>query len=206
MGMWCFDLYGHDTTERISVGYGPRPLRYWDLQRFPGPSLWTDCLGLSERKLVFLPPDLLQLLYERFRVANPSGLSVGEMNELEARFSQGMTPAQRDALYEQRKFFVNITGTDEERGYPHLRRYLPEVFDLSRLCEIAADPWLDAHLLGTVAPTLPLGTEAGGQVDAYGYRVVSPQGRSERWWPQWRAYCDALGSTQGAGGGAHVVR
>lgn len=200
MGMWCFDLYGHDTTERISVGYGPRPMRYWDLQRFPGPSLWTDCLGQAERRRILLPPDLLELLYGRFRAANPSGMSIGELNELEERFAQGMTPAQRDELYEQRKFFVDITGTDEEQGYPHLRRYLPEVFDRDRVRRMAADPWLDADLLGTVASTLPLGTEVGGEVNADGYRVVSPQGRSERWWPQWRAYCDALGCPRGMGG------
>lgn len=193
MGMWSFCLYGKNSKEEIPIGYGPRLMVHWSLPFFPGPTVWANFLGHPERKLVFLPPDLLELLYSRFGAANPDGIVIGELGELEARFSpEGKTALEIEGLYEARKLFVSLTLTDEEQGYPHLRRYLPEVFDQPRLLEMVADPWLDVQLLDAVAPTLPLGDEAGGEADAHGYRPVSPQGRSERWWPQWRTYCDEL--------------
>lgn len=174
MAMGSFCLYGCNTTEALALGCGPQAQRHWSLPQFPGPDLWTHWLGLPQRRRVYLPLDLLLLLYERFYRANPDGLAIVEAAELASR------PVR-----------THLTRTDPERGYPHLRRYLPEVFDLRLLSEIAADPWLDAQLLAQIAPTLPAGEEGWG-TDAHGQRVVSPLGRSERWWPQWRAYCESL--------------
>lgn len=197
MANFDFCLYGHDTKEEVSIGYGPQVMRQWSLEKFPGPYFFTDWLGLPERKLIFLPPDILQLLYARFRAANPSGVSIAEISELEGRFAPDLTVSQCDELYDQRKLFVGIADTDAAQGYPHLRRYMPELFDLQQLEVLATDPWLDAELLAKVAPTLRPDGEAGG-VSEQGYRIISPQGRSERWWPQWRAYCDALRGHQSA--------
>jgi hypothetical protein len=172
--MWSFCLYGRNTTETVALGCGPQAMRHWSLPQFPGPDLWTHWLGLPERRRVYLPLDLLLLLYERFYAANPDGLAIVEVGELQARLVR-----------------TSLTCTDQDRGYPHLRRYLPEVFDPRLLREIADDPWLDAHLLAEVAPMLPAGEEGWG-VDAHGQRIVSPLGRSERWWPQWRDYCESL--------------
>ncbi|HET7862827.1 MAG TPA: hypothetical protein VFL86_00335 [Burkholderiaceae bacterium] len=174
MGMESFFLYGHNTAETMAVGCGPQAMRHWSLPQFPGPDLWTHGLGLAERRRVYLPLDLLLLLYERFYAANPDGLAIMAAGEVQS------CPVR-----------TCLTGTGPERGYPQLRRYLPELFDLRLLREIAADPWLDAQLLAEVAPLLPAGEECWG-VDAQGQHVISPLGRSERWWPQWRAYCEAL--------------
>lgn len=174
MGMGSFFLYGGNTAETMALGRGPQAMRHWSLPQFPGPDLWTHGLGLQERRRVYLPLDLLLLLYERFYAANPDGLAIMEAGELQSR------PVR-----------ASLTCNGPERGYPQLRRYLPELFDLRLLREIAADPWLDAQLLAEVAPMLPAGEEGWG-VDAHGQCVISPLGRSERWWPQWRAYCEAL--------------
>jgi hypothetical protein len=193
MGMWVYCLYGHNTTEEIPIGYGPRPMAHWPLSSFRGPCVWTNLLGLPERKLVMLPPDLLSLLYQRFKAANPDGTTIGELEELHARFAPaGKTPQELDELCEQRELFVSLTHQDEDQGYPHLRPYLPELFLSDWLRAIAADPWLDAHLLDKAAATLPADGEACGEITSTGYRVVVPEGRCERWWPQWRMYCDTL--------------
>ncbi len=183
MAMGSFFLYGSNTAETMALGRGPQAMRNWSLPQFPGPDLWTHGLGLAERRRVYLPLDLLLLLYERFYAANPDGLAIMEAGELQSR------PVR-----------ATLTCTGPERGYPQLRRYLPELFDLRLLREIAADPWLDAQLLAEIAPTLPAGEEGWG-VDAHGRCIVSPLGRSERWWPQWRAYCEALAHGDGLEGG-----
>lgn len=192
MAMHGFCLYGYDTTQSIWIGSGPSVMSHWKLENFPGPTLQAQWLGHAARKSLYLPQDLLLLLYERFRSRNPGGVSVAYMTELEARFAAHMSSQECDALYEQRKIFVDLVLSDEDQGYPHLRPYLPEVFERQRLQEIAADPWLDAHLLATVAPTLSSDGEAtNGLAKDIGH-IISPAGRSERWWPQWRSYCDAL--------------
>lgn len=174
MGMGSFFLYGRNTAETVALGRGPQDMRHWSLPQFPGPDLWTHGLGLAERRRVYLPLDLLLLLYERFYGANPDGVAIMEARDLQS------CPVR-----------ASLTCSGPERGYPQLRRYLPELFELRLLREMASDPWLDAQLLAEVAPLLPAGEEGWG-VDAQGRCVISPLGRSERWWPQWRAYCEAL--------------
>jgi hypothetical protein len=192
MAMHSFCLYGHNTTQYICLGDGPSAMEGWSLDRFPGPTLLTDWLGVPPRKWLLLPPDLLQLLYDRFRQANPAGVSVARLNELEERFAPEMPHEECTRLFDERTMFVGITLTDRDKGYPHLRPYLPEVFDMEVLLCLADDPWLDAALLAKVGPGLPPDGEITEGQTADGRRIISSQGRSERWWPQWRAYCDAL--------------
>lgn len=202
MAMHAFCLYGRDTAQSIWIGSGPSVMIHWGLQDFPGPTLQAQWIGYAEKKSVFLPQDLLLLLYERFRSKNPGGVSIAYMSELEERFAPSLSSQECEMLYEQRKMFVDLILTDEGRGYPHLRSYLPEVFERQRLQEIALDPWLDANLLAVVAPTLSPDGESINGLTTDLDRLVSPEGRSERWWPQWRAYCDALGTTRGTDDGA----
>ena len=89
----------------------------------------------------------------------------------------GLTRKELDKLQAERKIFVNLFLTDPEAGYPHARKYLPELFEPGMIDKMAADPWLNVRLLG----------------EARKKRIVATaSGDAARWSPEWRAYCDRL--------------
>lgn len=148
-----------------------------------GPIIRLDYVGYPRERYVYLPPDLLELLYKRFEKANPSGVAVvaGDEDLLIAR--RRYSDEELDALYEQRKAFVTINVEEAWMGYPHMRTFLPELYDPNVQERLANDPWLDCRLLRSAEK---LGPFNGGIPDNLWVD------RSSRWSPEWRAYCDAL--------------
>lgn len=180
--------FGHDCLNMILVGDGRGAWRRWGLMDHEGPLIRLDFLGHPARRLSYLPLDLLELLYERFRQANPSGVSLVADYDYMPIALLRHSEEELDALYEQRKALVDITLDDEWNGYPHMRPYLPELYDPATIERLANDPWLDYGLLSRAEH---LGPEKGG---------IRPDlwvDRSARWSPEWRAYCDKLKASSG---------
>jgi hypothetical protein len=72
---------------------------------------------------------------------------------------------------------VNLTFTNEDAGYPHLKKYLPEIFDGKVIEKMASNPWLDVHLLGrAIAKKI----------------VPSTLEFSPRWSHEWKKYADEM--------------
>ncbi len=172
--MYSWDMLGLDTLETIDVGEGRSEL---PLEMRAGPKVWHCELGGDSNKLFYLYPEHLKLLYDRFKQANPKGVVFGPENSFDEYAPPGLTKREMDKLQEDRKIFVSLFLTDEGSGYPHARKYLPELFEPGTIDKMAADPWLNVHLLGEAIKT--------GDVPA-------GSGDSSRWSPEWRAYCDRL--------------
>jgi hypothetical protein len=172
-------LFGKSTFEILPISQGTRYRLDWALDKHPGPVIhWRD-LGRKSRDASYLYRRDLDLLYARFRQHNPLGVSI-EINDMYENYApQGLSEEQIDELYEQRKIFVNLIYTDDEKGYPHLRRYLPELFETDLLDRMEQDPWLDRNLL----------TEAvyKGHVPS---RLEDTIAEDPRWTKEWRLYCD----------------
>jgi len=172
-----FVLFGKDTLKTIDVSYGGPYRSKWNLEQHPGPEV-RPCYLLGQQgtgPFYYLYPEHLELLYERFRRDNPSGVELMDDNEIDLRYAKGLDPETYDRLLDERKIFVGLDSTDEELGYPHLRPYLPEIFEPEMVRRMEADPWLDAWLLQAAI--------AKGQVpDRRDYHP--------RWSPEWRAYCE----------------
>jgi hypothetical protein len=179
-----YHYFGYDTLSSILVGNGRGAWRRWGLMDHEGPFFNLSYLGYPATRYVYLPIDLLELLYARFRQANPSGVALhSDYAQGEALALRRYTEGELDTLRDQRKVFVTIDLDDDEEGYPHMRSYLPELFEPSTIERLASDPWLDEGLLTHAEH---LGLDKGG---------ISPNlwvDRSARWSPEWRAYCDNL--------------
>jgi hypothetical protein len=176
--MYAWSLLGLDTLERIGIDYGRGDA--YDALPFelrPGPKITPYYLGRPPGKLLFLYPEHLKLVYDRLRAANPKGVVLVAGEGFEKYAPPGLTKKELDKLEEERKIFVDPFMTDATLGYPHARKYLPELFEPGMIDRMAADPWLDILLLGKAIKE--------GAV---------PDGPSEssRWSPEWRAYCDRL--------------
>jgi hypothetical protein len=171
-------MIGLNTLERISVDYGRGDAfdrLPWDLRA--GPTIWHSDMGGDSDKVLFLYPDHLKLLYDRFEKANPKGVALVAGDGFDAYAPPGHTIKELDKLEEERKIFVNLFMTDAALGYPHARKYLPELFEPGLIDQMAADPWLNVKLLGKAI-------KEG--------HVPDEPGNSSRWSPEWRAYCDRL--------------
>lgn len=176
--MYSWNMLGLDTLELIGVDYGRgKSFENLPFEMRPGPKIWLCDLGIKSDKLLYLYPEHLNLLYERFKAANPKGVVFGPDDFEEDYAPAGYSKKELDKLEEDRKIFVNLFLTDENQGYPHARKYLPELFEPETLCKMAADPWLNVDLLGQAEK------EA---------KVPFAPGESSRWSPEWRAYCDRL--------------
>jgi hypothetical protein len=155
----------------------PLYAKHWTLEQFPGPSILTSELGSEQGKLIFLPIIYLNRLYDRFRAANADGTCICIDESYYNYLSRKYTPEQEEELYAERKLLVDITETDADKGLPHLRRYLPEIFDPKVITTLEQDIWLNIDMMGHALRT--------GAIKATGDQDV-------RWSPEWRAYCDRL--------------
>ena len=171
--MRTLNMFGRDTFEIVTIDDDGR--RVPPLETCGGPKIWSSDLGASSHKLLYLYPEHLKLLYDRFKAANPKGVVIGPENSFDEYAPPGRTEAELNKLEEERKIFVDLFLTDEEQGYPHARKYLPELFEPGMIDKMAADPWLNVRLLGQAV-----------KEDA----VPAGPGKSNRWSPEWRAYCD----------------
>jgi hypothetical protein len=172
--MYSWNMLGLDTLERITIGEGGGDL---PLELREGPKVWHCDLGGNSDKLLYLYPSHLKLLYERFKEANPKGVVSGAGDFFDAYAPPGLAAEKLDKLEEEGKIFVNIFYKDPEHGYPHARKYLPELLEPALIDRMAADPWLNVRLLDKA--------EKEG-------RVPKELGEAARWSPEWRAYCDKL--------------
>lgn len=177
--------FGVDTLNSILVCNGGRGAwRRWSLMDHEGPYFRLEYLGYSRKRCVYLPPDLLRLLYQRFAAANPSGAHLhSSFEEGEAIALERYGEERLDDLYDQKKVLFNIDLELDDEGYPRMRPYLPELFEPAVIERLANDPWLDLELFNKAQA---LGVEKGG---------ISPNlwvDRSARWSPEWREYCDKL--------------
>lgn len=166
----------------IHVGEGRGAWRSWGLMDHEGPRLRLKALGSSIDRRVFLPNDLLVLLYRRFAEANPSGTSLVSDEEYLSIALQSHSSEEIERLAEERKALQNIDLWEPSSpNYPLLRPYLPEIFEPQTLEVLADDPFLDSELLGIAEI---LGEEGGG---------IRPDlwvDRAARWSPEWRDFCD----------------
>jgi hypothetical protein len=177
--MYSWNMLGLDTLEMISVDYGKgEAFENLPFELRPGPTIDPTDFGKRPFKMLFLYPEHLDLLYRRFKQANPKGIVfIASDDDFTPFAPPGLTKKELDKLEEERKIFVNIFSTDASLGCPHVRKYLPELFEPGTIEEMAADPWLDSHLLATAL-------EKG--------IVPRNPGESSRWSSEWRAYCNDL--------------
>ncbi|WP_395351208.1 hypothetical protein [Variovorax sp. UC122_21] len=182
---YCY--WGHDTLTDIWVGEGRSSWVRWGLMDHRGSFFRLDYLGYPTERHVYLPMDLLELLYERFRQANPSGVTLDANDLFEAGLkNQGrFTEQEMDEMYDRREALFSINVERSEEGYPHVRSYLPELFEAATVRRLASDPWLDMSLLQRAEF---LGPDRGGM------RHDLWIDRSARWSMEWRAFCDQLTS------------
>jgi hypothetical protein len=173
--MYSWAICGLDTLETITIEDDGR--KALPLELCGGPKVWPSAFGRDGGKTLYLYPEHLKLLYERFKNANPKGVVLGPENSFDEYAPPELTEKELERLEAERKIFVDLFLTDEDRGYPHARRYLPELFEPETIDKMASDPWLNAHLLGKAVRE---GT------------VPSRWETSDRWSPEWRAYCDRL--------------
>jgi hypothetical protein len=149
-----------------------------------GPIVDLQYLGYKHPGHVYLPMDLLQLLYKRFAAANPSGVSL-EVNEGDwilalHRFG---SQEQVDAHYEDRTALVSISVVDAELGYTFMRPYLPELFEAKTVDRLANDASLSWELLSWAESQ---GPGNGGIPEDLWVE------RASRWSDEWRVYCGNL--------------
>jgi hypothetical protein len=171
-------MLGLNTSERIGIDYGGgKDFENAPFEGHPGPKIWLSDLGEESDKILYLYPEHLKLLYERFKAANPKGVIFGAQDFFDDYAPAGYSKKELDRLEEERKIFVDLFKTDASKGYPHARKYLPELFEPETIGTMAADPWLNVDLLGEA--------EKEG-------KVPLARGESSRWSLEWRAYCDRL--------------
>jgi len=178
------DYFGHDTLTKIGVGRGRGAWRRWGLMDHTGPLFRLEDLGYPGKRYVYLPVDLLELLYARFRAANPSGVTLTTDDSVELMILRDRyTEVEMLEMHEQGRAFFRIDVEAHWEGYPHVRPYLPELYEPATIERLANDPWLDYQLLEWAEF---LGPDRGG------IRHDLWVDRSARWSPEWRAFCDKL--------------
>lgn len=178
--------FGHDTLTKILIGSGRSAWRAWNLGDHEGPIIYLGYLGGMAGRYAYLTKELLDLLYQRFQQANPSGATLFGGDLFEENFLSGkFSEKKQEEMYEKRIALFSINVEDSEKMYPHLRPYLPELFAPSTIEGLARDPWLDPELLMRAQN---LGLERGG--------IASNlwKDRSARWSPEWREFCQSLSS------------
>jgi hypothetical protein len=171
-----FDLLGLDTLELIVLGDEKSAADAWGVHDFGGPVINLAILGAAtQRRLVYLPKDLLEKLYERFALANPSGTRIIIDSQFEDYAPAGLTEADKDRLYEEGKLFLGIPRG--RAGHLRLRELLPELDDPIVRERLASDPALDLELMRRAYQEGALSLDYGP--------------RHKRWLPEWDAYVAA---------------
>ncbi|ARN82181.1 hypothetical protein [Methylocystis bryophila] len=174
-----FNLLGLDTFDILGVGYGGgREFEAMPLAQREGPKIWSRFFGVRPSRVLYLSPEQLDLLYNRFAAANPKGVVSGAGDDFYRAFAPDhLTRQEVDRLEDEGKIFIHVFDEEMQHGFPHVRRYLPELFEPGVVEKMHRDPWLHVHLLG--------------QAIREGVVPDGP-GESSRWSPEWRAYCDRL--------------
>lgn len=173
------NLIGLDTLEIIGVGDG----RGDDFDAMPieqreGPKISSYYFGFQPGRVLYLYPEQLDLLYKRFKEANPSGVVSGSGDLFYWEYApKDLTREEIHDLENEGEMFVHIFDPNAREPYPRVRKYLPELFELGVVEKMHADPWLNVQLLGQAV-------KEGA--------VSTGPGESNRWFPEWRAYCDKL--------------
>ncbi|MFM9923124.1 hypothetical protein VLK31_09055 [Variovorax sp. H27-G14] len=172
-------LYGRDTSELIHLDQGRgADWMDWSVEQFGGPVILLYLLRPGEKfKISYLYSEHLKLLYSRFAEANPLGVEIGKNSWYERKYPLVDFPENEGKGKIAEKPCVILSMTDEDAGYPHLKKYLPEIFDEEVVAKMTVDPWLDVHLLG----------EAISKGIIKENPVCSP-----RWTSDWLNYCDNL--------------
>lgn len=179
-----FDLLGLDTLELIDLGDEKSAALAWGLYDFAGPSLDLRTLGVTAHsKRVYLPTDLLSMLYTRFAVVNPKGTRIVAGTQFEDFAPAGLTEEEKDRLCDEDKLFASIPG--DTARYPRLRELLPELDDLAVRERLMSDSALDLELMSRAY-------REGALPQKYG-------SRHWRWLPEWDTYVavhkEAAGTT-----------
>lgn len=90
---------------------------------------------------------MLELLYKRFRQANPSGVKLSVNDLFDASLRGRYTEQEIEDMYDRREALFSVDVEESEEGYPYVRPYLPELLEPATLQRLASDPWLDMTLL-----------------------------------------------------------
>jgi hypothetical protein len=172
-------LIGLDTLEVLGVGTGRgKDFDAMPLEHREGPKIFSYFFGFFPGPVLYLYPEQLQLLYKRFKEANPSGIVSGTGDLFYRQYAPGhLTNQEIENLENEGKIFVHLFDEEEPHPYPHLKKYLPELFEPGIVEKMRSDPWLHVHLLGQAI-------REGA--------VPNGPGETSRWSPEWRAYCDRL--------------
>lgn len=173
------NLVGLDTFEILGVGDGRgKEFDVMPLEQREGPKVSSYYFGDRPGHTLYLYPEQLKLLYDRFREANPTGVVSGTGDFSYRQFApKHLGQEEVKSLEDEGKLFVHIFDPDARKPYPQVRRYLPELFEPGLIDKMHRDPWLHVHLLGQAVREGAVPTGAG---------------ESNRWFPEWRAYCDKL--------------
>jgi hypothetical protein len=176
---YMHNLLGLDTLEILGVGYGRgEEFDAMPLEQREGPKIWSNIFGEQTGEVLYLYPEQLGLLYKRFAVANPTGIVAGSGDKFYGAYApKQFMPDQVRRMEDEAKIFVHIFHEQAKHGYPHVRKYLPELFEPGVVEKKHRDPWLHVHLLGQAI---------------WEGAVPDGPGETSRWSPEWRAYCDKL--------------
>ena len=141
-----FSLLGLNTLELISIGSEKSAALAWSLMDHEGPSLRLFLLGAHKDKVVMMPKDLLETLYQRFAALNPKGtVIVLGQSYLSDYTPAGISKEEASRLEDEGKLFQDITSDAD--FYPRLREIMPELTQPDVLARLAADPEIDPALL-----------------------------------------------------------
>ena len=174
-----FNLLGLDTFDILGVGYGRgKEFDAVPLEKREGPKVWSRFFGVEPNRILYLHPEHLELLYKRFSATNPTGVIPGAGDDFYNDYApKHLSPAEVARLEDEGEIFVHVFDEAMQHGYPHVRKYLPELFEPGVTEKMHRDPWLNVHLLGQAV-------KEGA--------VPAGPGESNRWTPEWRKYCDKL--------------
>jgi hypothetical protein len=180
-----FNLLGVNTLEMIRLGNEKSPAKSWGLMDHEGPVIDLRQLCGRPRKLVWLPRELLERLYQRFAETNPKGTRIVMGGEYEAYTPPGLTEEDIERLSDEGKLFNTITNDrDMNWHYPRLCELLPELKQPETLARLETDPALDVALMARAR-------EAGAISNVYG-------DRHKRWSTAWQDYVTAYKKKQPA--------
>ena len=144
-------LFGCSTKETIDLGDG---YKRWSLLEFGGPNLDPSRIGSKEPRGLYLPLDLLTLLYQRFKEANPQGTAIVTFDEAydDLAYPPGTSASLRDELFESGEVMCDIFGPRRPNGQDPARKYLPELFDPAVQARLYADRTLHPEASRPNAP------------------------------------------------------
>ncbi len=76
--LYTINLLGLDTYEVFPVGQArAASVLDWPIEKYPGPTIHYRVMGENTDRILYLYPQHLKLLYNRFKLANPTGIEKG---------------------------------------------------------------------------------------------------------------------------------